>query len=128
MMSSLYISLPPYSDWMRIGSISNYSPSLMAMVKWKTLPGVGSPAQFGISAETANSTWMGPVSATSDSMFSLEERREFSKAIATDLLRYLSSFGHVGDQGVQMLDTWFTKFSRKMDMDPDYWKRVLLKD
>mmetsp|Transcript_1993 Transcript_1993/g.4391 ORF Transcript_1993/g.4391 Transcript_1993/m.4391 type:complete len:195 (-) Transcript_1993:629-1213(-) len=140
LMATLYASTPPHNDWIKIGSISSDTPSLMALVKWKTAPETGSIAHFGVSAEpmtptlpvAPNSMFIGdavaPASAAALS-FSNEERTLFAKAIATDLLRYLTSFGHAaGEEGMRLLDQWFAKFSRKMDTDPNFWKKVLLKD
>mmetsp|Transcript_8712 Transcript_8712/g.15734 ORF Transcript_8712/g.15734 Transcript_8712/m.15734 type:complete len:107 (-) Transcript_8712:65-385(-) len=106
----------------------------MSLVKWKAPPDVESLAQFGISAEPTPSDFnMQIINATmrpsSGLSFSATERTEFARAIATDLLRYLTSFGSsAGEEGMKLLDQWFLKFSRKMDNDPNFWKRVLLKE
>mmetsp|Transcript_13072 Transcript_13072/g.35186 ORF Transcript_13072/g.35186 Transcript_13072/m.35186 type:complete len:189 (+) Transcript_13072:50-616(+) len=138
-MATLYASTPPHNDWIKVGSITSHVPSLMALVKWKTAPEPASIAHFGISAEPMlaalpegqNSMLVGSISAAASGSlsFSAEERTLFAKAIATDLLRYLTSFGHAaGTEGMRLLDQWFSKFSRKMDADPNFWKKVLLKD
>lgn len=59
------------------------------------------------------------------SSFTVDDAKEFARAIATDLFRYLDSFGHsAGPQAMTFLDKWFIRFSKKMERDPDFWKNI----
>jgi len=61
--------------------------------------------------------------------FSADESKAFAKAIATDLFRFLDSFGHsISPDAVALLDRWYDKFAHKMERDPLFWQTVARKD
>uniref|UniRef100_A0A7S3EFN1 Hikeshi-like C-terminal domain-containing protein n=1 Tax=Rhodosorus marinus TaxID=101924 RepID=A0A7S3EFN1_9RHOD len=85
-------------------------------------PSVRAPAQGGSSSALTGNT----LRSTS---FTIDDTKEFARAIATDLFRYLDSFGHsVGQHAMTTLDKWFLRFSSKMERDPEFWKRITNRD
>mmetsp|Transcript_3626 Transcript_3626/g.10877 ORF Transcript_3626/g.10877 Transcript_3626/m.10877 type:complete len:180 (-) Transcript_3626:514-1053(-) len=125
-IACLYASAEPFEEWLLLGSVTTDTPSSICHVKWKNPVGAGSSARFGVSIEPKGmSAALTGSRMLRSSSFAAEDVKEFAKAIATDLFRYLDSYGHsAGPQAMNILDKWFLRFSKKMEHDPDFWKRI----
>jgi len=128
-IACLYASGAPYDDWLLLGSVTQDSPSTISLVRWKKPVGAGSSARFGVSVETRGSSSALTGQTLRSTSFTIDDTKEFARAIATDLFRYLDSFGHsVGQHAMTTLDKWFLRFSSKMERDPEFWKRIANRD
>jgi len=151
-IACLYASVAPYDDWLLLGSVTQDSPSTISLVRWKKPVGTGSSARvsvcqsdtaqmflkpiswfsrfsFGVSVETRGSSSALTGNTLRSTSFTIDDTKEFARAIATDLFRYLDSFGHsVGQHAMTTLDKWFLRFSSKMERDPEFWKRITNRD
>eukprot|EP01088_Endostelium_zonatum_P002396 TRINITY_DN12940_c0_g1_i1.p1 TRINITY_DN12940_c0_g1~~TRINITY_DN12940_c0_g1_i1.p1 ORF type:complete len:187 (+),score=20.44 TRINITY_DN12940_c0_g1_i1:190-750(+) len=122
---SVYISPPPYNEWVYLGHMSNQSPSQTFDLLWprKYQQNVFT-AQVGFIVESAENI------TSKVSPFSREEEyKMFIKFIGDDLFLYLESFNKRSDNGeflllpTKALDMWYEKFQNKFKRDPFFWTK-----
>uniref|UniRef100_A0A061QT79 Hikeshi-like C-terminal domain-containing protein n=1 Tax=Tetraselmis sp. GSL018 TaxID=582737 RepID=A0A061QT79_9CHLO len=117
----LYVSVGG-SEWSYRGCICNAHPSEVMPLQWpKNLAGTPGAAQIGISVEPLAEV-MGKEGSK------LGAREDFAKRVAMDLFNFMQSFSQVAAGGnlivpQNCLDKWFTKFSTKFRLDPDFLTR-----
>jgi len=124
---TLYLSPPPYQEWIYLGAISNNVPSNTFPVRWPA-SFVTQPfqAQLGITLEPSTEI----LKKASPIPPQDEEYRLFAKFIADDLFRFMESFNKQADARnelllipTKVLDMWYERFNSKFKHDPFFWTR-----
>mmetsp|Transcript_47456 Transcript_47456/g.121129 ORF Transcript_47456/g.121129 Transcript_47456/m.121129 type:complete len:185 (+) Transcript_47456:361-915(+) len=117
----LYVSVGG-SEWSYRGYVGSAHPSEVMPLQWPKNPtGAPGAAQIGISIEP-----IGEVVNKEGSK--LGAREDFAKRVAMDLFNFMQSFSQAAAGGniivpTNCLDRWFTKFSTKFRLDPDFLTR-----
>jgi len=122
---TVYLSPPPYQEWIYLGAVSNNLPSNMFQVRWPVALAMQPfQAQLGAMLEPASEV----VKKVSPVPPQEEEYRMFAKFIAEDLFRFMESFNKQTDARnelllipTKVLDMWYEKFSNKFKVDPFFW-------
>lgn len=141
---TVYISPPPYAEFVYLGAISNQYPSAVLPVRWPPPYNANSfQAQLILGLESAEDIGK----KVSPVLPQQEEYKLFAKFIAEDLFRFMESFNKQTDQKneflliptkvcffqlcfltlkcnlSQVLDMWYEKFLHKFKLDPFFWTR-----
>jgi len=117
----LYVSVGG-SDWSYRGCVTVAHPSDVMPLEWpKNTSGGPAAAQIGIAVEPA-AELMGKEGSK------LGAREDFAKRVAMDLFNFMQSFSQAAAGGniivpTNCIDRWFTKFSHKFRVDPDFLTR-----
>jgi len=116
-------------NWSLLGAVAQQKPSAMLRTGWGTALEPGAVVQLAVSIE--------PMEIAANLGLELlaaggnEERRNFARAIASDVWRYLTSFSQTVQSNGEMmliptnvLDNWMKRFDRKYAVDPNFMLKV----
>mmetsp|Transcript_4835 Transcript_4835/g.5310 ORF Transcript_4835/g.5310 Transcript_4835/m.5310 type:complete len:184 (-) Transcript_4835:43-594(-) len=120
----LYYSIPPFSNWVLLGSVDPTKPSGTFRTGWSSNEDVRHCPliQLGVSLEPLETIKNLEISGSG-----VEDRFTFAHKIALDLFQYMTSFssGDASSQGMMVVpmnifDKWFERFERKYKIDPNF--------
>lgn len=120
----LFYAVPPFTNWVLLGSIDPSKPSGIFRTSWTTNEEIQkcSQVQLGVSLEPLETIRNLEITNSG-----VEDRFSFAHKIALDLFQYLSSFTSSSSGGnntmvvpVNIFDRWLERFERRYKMDPNF--------
>eukprot|EP00598_Pedospumella_elongata_P009270 CAMPEP_0185006174 /NCGR_PEP_ID=MMETSP1098-20130426/83863_1 /TAXON_ID=89044 /ORGANISM="Spumella elongata, Strain CCAP 955/1" /LENGTH=180 /DNA_ID=CAMNT_0027534307 /DNA_START=69 /DNA_END=611 /DNA_ORIENTATION=- len=118
----LYYSVPPFQNWVLIGSIDPSKPSGIFRTNWANNEEVRNcpVVQLGVSLEPLETINNLHIAGSG-----VEDRFAFAHKIALDLFQYMTSFSSGTQNGMiavptSIFDKWMERFERKYRLDPNF--------